>query len=303
MGLGLGTLATLWGLLRDDSFAEIDENLARPARLAVTGASPAERQAVIEALGRGGEPGVIGYEVEDPALELQLAREGDVVRVALVTPGYQTVDSVELPDLKPETVAARLGPAIFDRLPLEVVGFGRRLPALRDLAANQQIRDQSLLNAQIAAISNLPDVIPVLGPFIAGAAETLLLTKNQITLVYKLAAMYGRPLGDKKALFGEVAAIFGAAYVWRLVARRLVGFAPFGLGIVPKVAIAYVATYTEGKAAQYYFLTDAPPPAELIGRFIAEAKEGAKRVLPKLKRRGAPGPALVAAPSSIPGYR
>ncbi|GIW05875.1 MAG: hypothetical protein KatS3mg060_0680 [Dehalococcoidia bacterium] len=298
MAVGLGTFATVWGLLRDNSFAEIDANLARPARIAVTGASPAERNAVIEALARGGEPGVIGHEVEDPALELQLVREGDIVRVILVTPGFKSTDSVELPDLAPETIAARLGPAIFDRLPLEVVGFGRRLPALRELAANQEIRDYSLLNAQIAAISNIPDIIPVLGPFIAGAAEMLLLTKNQIILVYKLAAIYGRPLGDKKALLSEVVTIFGAAYVWRLVARQLAGFAPFGLGIIPKVTIAFVATYTEGKSAQHYFLSGSPPPQELLGRFIAEAKEIAARVLPQLKRRGAAGPELVAPAST-----
>ncbi|MFN8533970.1 MAG: hypothetical protein U0556_10520 [Dehalococcoidia bacterium] len=304
MAVGFGTLTTVWGLLRDSSFAEIDENLQRPARIAVTGATPADRRAIIEALASGGEAGLVGHEVVEPALEAQLSRVGEIIRVDLVTSGYQTPETIELPNLASETVVNLLGPAIFDRLPLEVVGFGRRLPALREQAAARQIRDYALLNGQLAAISNLPDVIPVLGPIVASAAEMLLLTKNQITMVYKLAAIYGRPLGDKKELLAEVVSIFGAAYAWRLVARQLAGFTPFGLGIVPKVLIAYVATYTEGRTAQYYFVNGAPPPKELVGRFIAEAKEVAGRVLPSLpslsrrKKRGAPGLELVAAPAS-----
>lgn len=292
-------LTTVWGLLRESSFAEIDEHVSRPIRLAVVGASPAERLAVIEALSHGGEAGIVGHDVEEPALEARLTREGEIVRISLVSRNDPTPDTVELRSLDPETIATVLGAAIVERLPLDSVGLARRLPALRDLAARQQIRDYSLLNAQIAAISNIPDLVPVLGPFIAGAAEMLILTKNQVAMVYKLAAIYGRPLGDKKAILAEVVTIFGAAYVWRLLARQLVGFAPFGLGIVPKVAVAYVATYVEGKSAQHYFLTGAPPPRQLVNRFIVEAKEAARRVLPKGKRRSASDQTLVVGPAAI----
>ncbi|MCS6802732.1 MAG: hypothetical protein RMM58_00630 [Chloroflexota bacterium] len=287
MASGLGALTTVWGLLRDSSFAEIDEQIARPARIAVVGASPAERQAIIEALSHGGEVGIVGHDVDSPALEIQLERVGEIVRVRLVTPNDRAADIVDLSSLDPAAIVTVLGPALFDRLPLEAAGLGRRLPALRDLAAAYQIREYALLNAQIAAISNIPDVVPVLGPFIAGVAEMLILTKNQIMMVYKLGATYGRPLGDKKAILAETVTILGAAYVWRLLARQLVGVAPFGLGIVPKVAIAYIGTYVEGRTAQYYFLTGAPPPQELVSRFLAEAKGAAQRVLLRRTRRGA----------------
>ena len=122
----------------------------------------------------------------------------------------------------------------------------RRLPALRELAANEEIKAYSLLNGQLAAFSNIPDLIPVLGPLIGATAEMILLTKNQIMLVYRLGAMYGRPPAGITELLAEILPVFGAAYLWRLGARQLAGFIPLGLGIVPKVAIAFVATYAEG---------------------------------------------------------
>jgi uncharacterized protein (DUF697 family) len=298
MAFGLGTLAMVWELLRESGFAEVDASLERAVRLAVTGASPAERQAVIEALAAGSEPGLIGHDVPSPALELRLRWGGTQLLVDLITPGYQSADTLGLADLRAETIVATLGPAIIERLPLEAVGIGRRLPALRESAANHQVRAYSVLNAQLAALSNLPDLLPALGPFLAGAAELVLLTKNQLVLIYKLAAIYDRPLNDKKALLTEVLSVLGAAYLWRSLARQLAGVAPFGLGIVPKVAIAFTATYVEGKSAQYYFERQAPPPRELIGRFSEEAKALAQRWLPRLRRQRPTPPTPLPTPTA-----
>jgi uncharacterized protein (DUF697 family) len=54
-----------------------------------------------------------------------------------------------------------------------------------------------MVNAQFALISSLPSLIPVLGFFVGGIADTLVLTKNQAMLVFKLAAIHGRNIDHR----------------------------------------------------------------------------------------------------------
>jgi uncharacterized protein (DUF697 family) len=90
-------------------------------------------------------------------------------------------------------------------------------------------------------------MVPVLN-IPLNAADMLVLSKNQALLVYKLALAFGAP-ADFQAQMKEVLPVIGSGFLWRQVARQLVGLIP-GFGIVPKVAVAYAGTYATGKLRQ-----------------------------------------------------
>ncbi|NTW02999.1 MAG: hypothetical protein HGA19_17240 [Oscillochloris sp.] len=158
---------------------------------------------------------------------------------------------VALPDPEAPNAANILAEAIFERLPSELhMSAARRLPGLRDTYAHQLINATSFTNASYALASALPEQIPIFNiPF--AAADILVLTKNQAMLVYKLALAHGAP-PEFQARIREVLPVLGGAFVWRQLARTLVGLIPIW-GVVPKVAIAYAGTYSTGIVAWRWF--------------------------------------------------
>lgn len=170
---------------------------------------------------------------------------------AAVRPAFAHAHIVALPDPEHPEAAGKLADAIVERLPGELqIAAARRLPGLRPTVARQLVSSVSFSNASYALASALPEQIPMLNlPF--AAADMLVLTKNQALLVYKLALAHGAP-PEFQARIREVLPVIGGAYIWRQLARALVGLIPIW-GIVPKVAIAYAGTYTTGVAAWRWF--------------------------------------------------
>jgi len=72
---------------------------------------------------------------------------------------------------------------------------------------------------------------------------------NQIRMAFLLAAASDRPVGYREQKM-EVGGIIAGAFGWRALARNLVGKIPFGGGLLPKAAIAYAATYVEGRSLE-----------------------------------------------------
>jgi uncharacterized protein (DUF697 family) len=134
------------------------------------------------------------------------------------------------------------------------------------------IREASRVNAQFALMSSLPALVPVLGMFLGGMADILILTKNQAMLVFKLAALYGRDVDDRMGVLREIAPVIGSAFVWRTAARTAVGLAPAPISALPKAAIAYLGTYTVGQAARYYYERGNKPSPDVIQGFQHEAR-------------------------------
>jgi len=79
------------------------------------------------------------------------------------------------------------------------------------------------------------------------------LTKNQLMLLYKLAAIFGRDMDNRWQIYTEMMPVVGGGLMWRTVARELSDLLPFAMGTVPKVAIAYAGTYSTGQAARFYY--------------------------------------------------
>ena len=129
--------------------------------------------------------------------------------------------------------------------------------------------------------SGLPSLVPVLNIPIA-AADTVVLTKNQAMMVYRLALAFGAPPEFQRRMI-EITPVIGAAVMWRQVAGGLVGLIP-GYGIVPKTAVAFAGTWITGRAAEMYYSTGFVSKDDLH-RFSEEAMASAKVMAGEMTRR------------------
>lgn len=133
------------------------------------------------------------------------------------------------------------------------LALGRTFPVLRHQAAMQVVNVTSRVNGQFALASNLPALVPVVGGMLAAGADTIVLTKNQLMMIYKLAAIHDRDLDNRFRIYQEMLPIVGAGLFWRTIARDLAAMIPFAAGAVPKVAIAFAGTFAAGMAAHVYY--------------------------------------------------
>jgi uncharacterized protein (DUF697 family) len=184
-----------------------------------------------------------------------------------------------------------------DRLRVDIVkrnadrapAFGRALPAFRAAAAKQVIDETAAANAQFSLVSNIPTILPVIGNIAAAGADFIVLTKNQVMMLYKLAAVYGRDLRDQRGILQDVLPVVGAGLLWRTAARQAATWMPFAAGTIPKLAIAYVGTMAVGRAAEFYYRTGLKPTRSQMDQFARQATEllrqldlpGVRRVLKK----------------------
>jgi uncharacterized protein (DUF697 family) len=134
--------------------------------------------------------------------------------------------------------------------------------------ARDLIASTAFTHATYALASGLPEQIPILSvPF--AAADLVVLTKNQAMLVYRLALAYGAPPGFQERI-REVLPVVGGAFLWRQMARSLVGLIPVW-GLAPKVAVAYAGTYTTGVAAWRWYERGELVSADQLKRISGEA--------------------------------
>jgi uncharacterized protein (DUF697 family) len=156
--------------------------------------------------------------------------------------------------------------------------LGRRFPLLELPAVREIVNDTAKANAQFALVSNVPAVIPVIGGVLAAGADFIVLTKNQVMMVFKIAAVHERDLGNQFKLMRELAPVVGTGFLWRTVAREAVSFLPLAAGTIPKVAIAYVGTIVMGRAADYFYRFGQKPTKEQIKAFTEKAAESVSRL-------------------------
>lgn len=175
-------------------------------------------------------------------------------------------------------------PHVLAHRPDLAVPVARRLPGFRGLAAEQVIRSVSRVNAEFAAIAGIPSVLPILAPLfpaVAGA-DVVVLTKNQVLMMFRLAAVYGEDLALKSRV-REVLPVIGGAFGWRTLARQILGMVPGGVGLGVRAAIAYSATYATGRVAQMAFDEGRRPTQREMRRIYEEAAIQAKGVMESLR--------------------
>lgn len=185
-----------------------------------------------------------------------------------------------------QAIEAELVPALLRLFPDRHVALAHHLPALRPAVATRLINESSFANASFAAGTGVAEMVPVLGIPLS-LADIVVLTKNQVLLSYKLALALGHN-GTARELVGPVAGVVGGSFVWRQIARTLVGFIP-GFGLAPKIAIAYSGTYVTGHAVYNWYAHGSELSSErmksLYSEALAEGKARAVAFLPKQKRK------------------
>ena len=167
-------------------------------------------------------------------------------------------------------VRALVAPLMVESLPSLRTALARLVPGVRPLVSEQIISETCRVNAQFALAANLPANLPILGGVAGTVAEIFVLTKNQVMMVFRLAAIYGRDIALTARVAAEIAPVIGGAFLWRTVARTVVGILPSLLAIGPKTAIAYVGTYVVGHAAMYYYDEGRRPSPQLMKKFSTD---------------------------------
>ena len=145
-----------------------------------------------------------------------------------------------------------LAPVVLEMLLDHHLSLARHFPLFRMPVAVKLINDTSFSNATYSLSTGLAEIVPVID-IPLNVADMVVLTKAQAFLVYKLGLALGLST-EWRDYITEFGSVLGGGFVWRQVARSLVGLIP-GWGIVPKVAVAYSGTYVVGNVVLQWYLT------------------------------------------------
>lgn len=189
-----------------------------------------------------------GWEAELEQLEQEAGNKLAVVMLS----------GLELNDLQ-----AELLPRIVRGLPGCELALARRAPIFRNTVATHLVNNAARDNAQNVLLANATAGIPVLSGIFGGGTDLLLLTRTQFKLSHQLATVYGQKRDSRVEILLELVPIVGLAFVWRELARRSTSKLPLLVQILPRVAIAYGATWAVGRVAQLYYASGRKAPAQL----------------------------------------
>ncbi len=286
-----GTAKGIWSIIRELSLDEIREHAERPPKLLILSNDYAAAERIAANLTGLEFSGFVTIRRLDDALD----DSNDFDAVVLFDPegrpeSKQLLDRIRAGKEGPAAIAflssdpsdpraQRLArTALLKQSGDRAVSLGRHLPAFRAAAVKQVNDETSMANAQFALIANVPTVIPIFGSIAVVGADFLLLTKNQLLLIFKVAAIHGEDIHDSTQLFREMIPVVGAGFFWRTIAREAAAMVPMMGGAIPKVAIAYTGTMAIGRAADFYYTTGAKPSKEMMKTFYQQATESlAKR--------------------------
>jgi uncharacterized protein (DUF697 family) len=153
------------------------------------------------------------------------------------------------------------------------------LPVFRQVVADAIVDETAKANASFAVTTGLAETIPILtAPLNLG--DMIVLTKNQLIMGYKITLAAGRN-DDPRAMISEILGVIGGGFMFRQVARQLVGLIPVA-GLVPKVVIAYAGTYAMGRALTAWALGGVEVTTEGLSRHTAEGLERGKLLAAQL---------------------
>lgn len=195
-----------------------------------------------------------------PALLCQLHEPPAQVATAIPTPPPQPTLQIMPPQnlitlplvngtLDEATALKKITQAVRHRRVIEDLALARYLPAFREPVVKALIEDVAVANAAYSLGTGILEINPLTGLPLT-VADTVILTKNQAVMAYKIALAMGME-SDFKSVMPEIAGVIGGGFVLRQAARSLIGLLP-GLGILPKVAVAFAGTMAVGEAVYFY---------------------------------------------------
>ncbi len=280
----LGAMRTMLDVLREVSLDELREQAEKTPRLLLVAPDAEEARRLGHALtGPEGEFATVLRTVDGPIESIgdtDAAVVWDPQRTGAASRVFEALrfESPPVPIVRFEgsgpddsDAIARVRADILKRNADRAPAFGRAFPAFRAAAAKQVIDETSAANAQFSLVSNIPTLLPIVGNIAAAGADFIVLTKNQVMMLYKLAAVHGRDLRDRREILQEVLPVVGAGLIWRTVARQATTWLPFAAGTIPKLAIAYMGTVAVGRAAEYYYRTGLKPTKAQMNEFMRHA--------------------------------
>ncbi len=294
----LGAMRTMMDVIREVSLDDLREQAEMPPRLLLVAPNVEEaRRLGHELTGPEGQFATIFRAVDesvesigriDAAVIWDPERTGAGSRVSEAL----RFESPPVPIVRFEgstptdsDAVARVRTDILKRNADRAPAFGRALPVFRAAAAKQVIDETAAANAQFSLVSNIPTLLPVIGNIAAAGADFIVLTKNQVMMLYKLAAVYGRNLRDQRGILQEVIPVVGAGLLWRTFARQATTWMPFAAGTIPKLAIAYMGTMAVGRAAEFYYRTGMKPTRAQMDQFTRVAASRLQQLdLPGVRR-------------------
>lgn len=187
--------------------------------------------------------------------------------------------------LDPGFLERELSSAVMELLPDRLLSLGRHYPLFRVAIAHHLINDTCFTNAAYSFSTGVAEIVPVLNIPLT-VTDMIILSKNQAFLVYKLGLALGLSTRWQDYL-AEFGGILGSGFLWRQVARSLVGLVPLW-GIAPKVAISYAGTFVVGHVVLQWYLTGRHLSAEqmraLYKGALGRGREVARRLAKKAPR-------------------
>jgi len=213
-------------------------------------------------------------------------------------PGYVTVAALD------EAGVELLATTLVDVVPVEVrLALAHQLAALRRPYFEITIDETARANATYALTTGLAEVVPVLTiPLNLG--DMVILTKNQLLMAYRLVLASGRD-GDPRTLVTELLGVLGGGFLFRQLARQLVGMIPVA-GLLPKVAIAYGGTWAIGRAVTIWLTEGRDVTSDLVRSLASDGLERGRSIARELidrakSRTGRPTGRWARLRSQLPG--
>jgi uncharacterized protein (DUF697 family) len=312
-------LPDVWGLLKEMDLEAVRREADRPFQVLVVGhADDAEATAdLLSGPGNGRHPWLLCADTAEARrragsglidLAVMVARPADsepsaaatrevlaAARVPFVTvlvaASSRASDAVArggeaVRALVPALGADAVGPlagAILAAVPAPLrLPLARQLPPLRPAVIGALIEDAARTNALYSLTTGLAEAVPVLNVPL-NLADVVVLTKNQLLMSYRIALAAGKR-GRGRELMAEVAGVIGGGLLFRQAGRSLIGLIP-GVGIVPKVAVAYAGTIAIGRAVSVWALDGGTLTKQAVRGFYLEASRRAKQVAKDLVSR------------------
>lgn len=165
---------------------------------------------------------------------------------------------------------------------VDELALARFLPAFRDPVSRSLIEETAAANAAYSLTSGLVEINPIANVPL-NVADMFVLTKNQGLMSYKIALAMGMN-ADFKQIMPQIAGVIGGGFLFRQVARGLIGLIP-GLGIVPKVGVAFAGTYAAGEAVMRWCATGQEVTAAMSKQLYEGALQRGRQIAAELVKR------------------
>ena len=241
---------------------------------------------------------IITNERGDNEAELALVHQLDRLKIPAVVAFIEDKDGIQLPlranwlPAEPITIhlvndgsdntaldeidaAKQLVKAVRKLKAIDELALARHLPAFREAVARGLVDDVAFANAVYSAGTGVLETNPI-ATIPLNAADILVLTKNQAIMAYKIALAMGMT-AEFRDIMPQLGAVVGSGFIFRQIARGLIGLVP-GLGIIPKVAVAFAGTYATGEVVYRWCATGDRINADAIKPIYDRALERGRQI-------------------------